>query len=119
MAELPEPWTERTPERLSSFDLEPAFGRGEQLQRLRDELTEAEAAAAVPAAPAKPQREWGPFMTYLQMPWSYGDRCPGDTWHRLRCRAGRHDIGGGHPMQLEGAIVFIERRCRWCGVEPA
>ena len=116
MAELPERWTERTPERQSSFDLEPAFGRGEQVQRLRDELA---AAPPIPTTPPKPRREWGPFMTYLQMPWSYGDSYPGDFWHRLRCRVGRHEINGGHPMQVEGAVVFIERRCRWCGVEPA
>lgn len=116
MGELPEPWTEKTPERLSSFDLEPAFGRAEQVQRLRDELA---SAPAPPAIPPELRRERGPFITYLRMPWSYGDRYPGDSWRRLRCRVGRHQISGGHPMQLDGAVVFIERRCRWCGVEPA
>lgn len=122
VAELPERWTERTPERHSSFDLEPAFGRAEQVERLREEVAAAEAAHAVAAAEpgrSAPGREWGPFMTCLQMPWSYGDRGPGDFWHRVRCRVGRHEISGGHPMQLDGAVVFIERQCRWCGVVPA
>lgn len=116
MAELPERWTDRTPERHSSFDLEPASGRAEQVQRLRDELAADQESAAVPEPPG---REWGPFMTCLQMPWSYGDRGPGDFWHRIRCRVGRHEISGGHPMQLDGAVVFIERHCRWCGIVPA
>jgi len=59
-------------------------------------------------------RERGPFLTYLGMPWSYGDRHSRDRWHRLQCRLGRHDMWGGHTMQVDGAVVFIERQCRWC-----
>lgn len=71
------------------------------------------------AAPdlGKHRREPGPFVTYLSMPWSYGDRDTGDRWHRLQCRLGRHDMHGGHVMQVDGAVVFIERRCRWCEAE--
>ena len=60
------------------------------------------------------RRERGPFLTYLGMPWSYGDRDSSDRWHRLQCRLGRHDMRGGHTMQVDGAVVFIERQCRWC-----
>jgi hypothetical protein len=111
-----ERWTEKTPERQSLFDRTPAGGRAAAVQRLREEINQP---SDPPAIPPKPPREWGPFMTYLQMPWSYGDRCPGDFWHRMRCRIGRHEIAGGHPMQLAGAVVFVERHCRWCGLEPA
>ena len=115
MAEDLERWTEKTPERQSLLDRTPALGRAAQVQRLREEINQP---SDPPAIPPKPPREWGPFMTYLQMPWSYGDRCPGDFWHRVRCRVGRHEIAGGHPMQLAGAVVFVERHCRWCGLEP-
>ena len=109
-----ERWTEKTPERQSLFDRTPAVGRAAAVERLREETNRP---CDPPAIPPKPPREWGPFMTYLQMPWSYGDRAPGDFWHRMRCRIGRHEIAGGHPMQLAGAVVFVERHCRWCGLE--
>lgn len=66
----------------------------------------------------KPRRERGPFVTYMRVPWSYGDREAGERWHNLRCRFGRHEIHGGHTMQLGSDMVFVERRCRWCGVNP-
>ncbi len=115
MAEELERWTERTPERQTLFDRTPAVGRSQEVARLQEEQAKA---PDPPAVPPKPAREWGPFMTYLQMPWSYGDRAPGDFWHRIRCRLGRHEIAGGHSMPLAGAVVFVERHCRWCGVEP-
>ncbi len=86
-----------------------------------DEPAPVELTAPVELADAgKRPRERGPFLTYLNMPWSYGDRAPSDRWHRLQCRLGRHDMWGGHPMQVDGAIVFIERQCRWCdaGASP-
>jgi len=108
MAELPELWTESTPE-----------VRRSQLERSRTSGLEREAETFVPAPPdeppaQKPRRERGPFVTYLQMPWSYGDQRRSDLWHRMQCRWGRHKMTGGHSMQLDGAIVFIERHCRWC-----
>ena len=115
MAEELEPWTERTPEPQSLVDRTPALGRAAEVQRLREQINQP---SDPPAIPPKPPRERGPFMTYLQMPWSYGDRAPGDFWHRTRCRVGRHEIAGGHAMQLAGAVVFVERQCRWCGREP-
>ncbi len=111
MAHLLEPWTERTPTPTGTGDLVP--------------MAESAASAAVPALPdppaleaAKPERERGPFLTYLCMPWSYGDRMPGEAWHRWKCRLGRHVIVGGHTMQLGGTDVFVARQCRWCGAEP-
>ena len=69
----------------------------------------------------KRRRARGPFLTYLGMPWSYGDRDSSDRWHRLQCRRGRHEMHGGHTMQVDGAVVFIERQCRWCdaGASPS
>jgi hypothetical protein len=70
--------------------------------------------------PPPPPPERGPFVTYLCMPWSYGDSDTlADKWRRLRCRRGRHEISGGHLMQVGGSETFIERRCRWCGAVPA
>ncbi len=66
----------------------------------------------------KPPRERGPFLTYLLLPWSYGDGDSGERWHRVQCFVGRHGMGGGHTMQVDGEVVFIERRCRWCGAGP-
>lgn len=71
------------------------------------------------AEPGRRPRERGPFLTYLSMPWSYGDRDSGDRWHRLQCRLGRHDMHGGHVMQVDGEVVFVERQCRWCEVEAS
>jgi len=109
MAELPELWTERTPERQHLPDLVPMTGPS--------------ADGEPPPEPATNQagtdrRERGPFLTYLCLPWSYGDRTRGERWHRLQCRRNRHQVDGGHVMQLAGAAVFVERRCRWCGHQP-
>jgi hypothetical protein len=113
VAEELERWTERTPEWQSLFDRTPAIELSREVARLQHELA---TAADPPALP--PKREWGPFMTSLLMPWSYGDRAPGDFWHHMLCRVGRHEIAGGHSMQLAGTVVFVERQCRWCGLEP-
>ena len=102
MAEELERWTEKTPERQSLFDRTPAIGLSRDVARLQQELAKP---PDPPAVPPKPRREWGPFMTYLQMPWSYGDRSPGDFWHRVRGRVGRHEIAGGHSKQLAGALA--------------
>ncbi len=94
MAELPEVWRERTPARVDDTPPPPAPG---------------------PAEPPRHRRERGPFLTYLFLPWSYGEREPGERWHRVRCRFRRHEMAGGEMVQLGGEIVFLERRCRWCG----
>lgn len=113
MAEHPELWTERTPAPRHLFDRAPAFGLAGEVERLSQEA----APDPVPLEPRKPPRERGPFLTYLCLPWSYGDRRRGDRWRRMQCRRRRHEMTGGHPMQVGGDITFIERRCRWCGAE--
>ncbi len=111
MAEHPELWTEKTPEPLS--DRTPALGVSRDLERMPLEVAPAEA----PLGPGKPRRERGPFVTYLCLPWSYGegDRQPGEAWHRMKCRLRRHQMTGGQMVQVGGELVFLERTCRWCG----
>jgi hypothetical protein len=119
MAELPEVWSDKTPDvrpdttpaRRSLFDRTPTFGLAQAAELLGGELP----APPVDPAPNKPRREHGPFLTHLLLPWSYGDRVPGDRWHQFRCRIGRHAMIGGHAMQLDSTEVFVERRCRYCG----
>ena len=115
MAEHPELWTERTPEQPYLFGRAPAFGLARDAERRPPEVPP----DPVPIARGRPRRERGPFVTYLCLPWSYGDRSPGDFWHRLRCRLGRHEMTGGHTVQLGGDFVFIERSCRWCNGETS
>lgn len=115
MAELPEIWTEKTPARPGLFDRAPTFGVAHEAERL---AAQPPPEAADENEPRKPRRQHGPFLTHLLLPWSYGDRSPGDRWHRLQCWRGRHALVGGHAMQLDSAIVFVERRCRWCGSLP-
>jgi hypothetical protein len=100
MAEHPELWTEKTPERVP--DRTPAVPASQDLE---------------PPPPPPARRERGPFLTYLFLPWSYGDgdRQPGEAWHRMKCRLRRHQMVGGHMVQVGGDIVFLERTCRWCG----
>ncbi len=112
MAEHPELWTDKTPERLP--DRTPAFGAGRDLERVAHDVVPADP----PPVPPTPRRERGPFLTYLFLPWSYGDgdRQPGEAWHRMKCRLRRHQMTGGHMVQLGGEVVYLERTCRWCGV---
>ena len=114
VAEDLERWTDRTPEHL--FNRLPAFGLARDAERVGE--LGLPAPDTFEAEPVRPRRERGPFVTYLNMPWSYGDRPERHFWHRVRCRLGRHEIHGGHPMQLAGELIFIERQCRWCGMEP-
>lgn len=106
MAEHPELWTEKTPEPLSDRTPVP----------MAQEIVPADDAPPPPAP--KPRRERGPFLTYLFLPWSYGDgdRQPGEAWHRMKCRLRRHQMVGGHMVQVGGDVVYLERTCRWCGV---
>lgn len=114
MAEHPELWTEGTPEQRYLFDRPPSFGLARDAERMRDGIP-----PVIPRInPPKRGRERGPFVTHLRLPWAYGDRSPGDLWHRMQCRRGHHDAVGGHTMQLASTVVFIERQCRWCGGEP-
>jgi len=114
MAEHPEPWRDTTPEQRPLFGVAPAFGLAREAGRPPQEFP----AAPTRTEPRRRRRERGPFLTYLQMPWSYSDGNTGDRWHRVRCLLGRHGMGGGHTMQFDGTVTFIERRCRWCGTEP-
>ena len=110
MAEHPELWTERTPEPLA--DRTPVLGVSHELARIGEETPHEE-----PPPPREPRRERGPFVTYLFLPWSYGDgdRQPGESWHRMKCRLRRHQMTGGHMVQVGGELVLVERSCRWCG----
>jgi hypothetical protein len=112
MAEHPELWTERSPEQRYLFDHQPTFGLAGEAERMR---------GGEPPAPrvstARRRRQRGPMLTYLRLPWSYSERSPGDVWHRMKCRRGRHEMAGGHAMQLGSTVVFVERRCRWCGAK--
>ena len=114
MADYPELWTEKTPERRYLFDQVPTFGLAHDAEKMRQGVPPPIRAART----GKRRRERGPFVTHMRLPWSYGDHTAVDTWHRMRCRLGRHEIRGGHTMQLGSAMVFVERRCRWCGAEP-
>jgi hypothetical protein len=109
-----ERWTDRTPEPR------PAFGLAREAERMPMPVVPADpdVVEGDTPAPPDPSRERGPFVTYLLLPWSY-DRTTGESWHRLKCRLGRHEIGGGHTMQIGGDLVFVERRCRWCEAAPA
>ena len=114
MAEHPELWTEQTAEQRYLFDRAPTFGVAREAERMRQ---------GIPPTPRTPdprkrRRERGPFVTHLRLPWSYSERNSGDIWHRIQCRWGRHQMSGGHTMQLGSTLVFVERRCRWCGSPP-
>jgi hypothetical protein len=112
VAEHPELWTDRTPERRTQLDRAPRFGLARDVERLP--LDAFQAPEVLPRIrPSRPVRVRGPFLTYLWLPWSYGDRETGGRWHRMRCRLGRHQMDGGQTVQLDGEVVFIERRCRW------
>jgi hypothetical protein len=113
MAEHLELWTERTPERVARPN------RAEQVVRMRETALETLETLEAPVAPRKPRRERGPFVTYLRLPWSYGDRERTDVWRRIQCRLRRHEMRGGEHVQLSGEVIFIERRCRWCGADAA
>ncbi len=113
MAEDLERWTERTPERVS-------FGLAREAELQPSPAPPAPPADEDPAVVDESEPERGAFLTYLLLPWSYGDHDTiADKWRRLRCRRGRHEMAGGHTMQLGGDVTFIERSCRWCGAEPS
>lgn len=109
MAEDLERWTEKTPEKRYLFDQVPTFGLARDAELMRQGVPPARRVAK------KRRRERGPFVTYLRMPWSYGDRSPSDLWRQVQCRRGHHVMSGGHTMQLGSAAVFVERQCRFCG----
>ncbi|HEX3620808.1 MAG TPA: hypothetical protein VHT97_00675 [Acidimicrobiales bacterium] len=117
MADDLELWTDRSPE-VQPRSVHPAtFGLARAAELVADECL-IPPPALDPPEPPRPSRERGPFVTYLCLPWNYGDRNTGEAWHRLLCRLGRHEMAGGHTMQLGGDVVFVERRCRWCDVAP-
>jgi hypothetical protein len=102
-------WSERTPEPVGDLHPLPVQDAGAGQAELVPALAPADDVEAPP--------ERGPFVTYLCLPWSYG-RNTGERWHRMRCRVGRHEMAGGELMQVGGAEIFVERRCRWCEACP-
>ena len=96
------------------FDRPPTFGLARDAERMREGMPPVRRTVR----PRRRQRERGPFVTYLRLPWAYSDRNAGDIWHRMQCRVGRHEVHGGSTMQLGSAVVFLERQCRWCGAAP-
>jgi hypothetical protein len=106
-----ERWTERTPDRA------PTFGLAREAELLPVPVPDPEPTDDAPAP--DPGDDRGAFLTYLCLPWSYGDHDTlGDKWRRLRCRRGRHEMIGGQTMQVGGAVAYLERRCRWCEAAP-
>jgi hypothetical protein len=109
-----ERWTEPTAEQRYLYGRVPSFGLARDAELMRQGVAPV---IPRPERTRRPQRERGPFLTYLRLPWSYGDRSPGDLWHRMQCRRGHHEVIGGHTMQLGSTVVYVERRCRWCDAE--
>ncbi len=81
MAEHPELWTDTTPEQRYLFDRPPSFGLARDAERMRGGITPVIPRTRV----GKVRRVRGPFVTYLRLPWAYGDRS-----------------GGAHQLATEG-----------------
>ena len=117
MAELPEVRSpllpQRPPEPRQLYDRPHAYGVARELERMK---------AGVVPPPRTPRTRTrrerrGPWASFRR--WSASrDRGPADAWHRIRCRMGRHEMRGGHQMQLGSRFVFVERRCMWCDARP-
>lgn len=123
MAELPERRTDQLPTRPLApaplFGHAPAFGVAHDLDLMKQ--------GALPPRTPRPQsrRHQAAVAAYgqprgrrMRTWWASRDRGPGDLWHRVLCRFGRHEMRGGHQLQLGSRFVFVERRCQWCGATP-
>jgi hypothetical protein len=116
VAELPELRSERVPARPDPpaplFGQPPAFGVARDLELMkRGELA--------PRVPRPPRRSRLPMpgaepRGRFRGRWATRQTGPADLWHRILCRYGRHDMRGGHQLQLGSEFVYVERRCQWC-----
>ena len=118
MAELPDvrssllPTHPPAPRQL--YDRPHAYGVARDLEHIKQGFVPP---PRTPRIQRRPRREWGPWAAFRR--WSATrERGPGDVWHRIRCRMGRHEMRGGHQMQLGSRYVFVERRCVWCDAPP-
>jgi hypothetical protein len=124
MAELPQLRSDRRPAfpppPAPLFGQPPSFGVAHDLELLKH--------GALPPRPPRPgrsrrrgregaRRQWP--LSGVRRWWASRDRRPSDLVHRVLCRVGRHDMRGGHQMQLGSTFVHVERRCQWCGARPS
>lgn len=112
MAELPELRSDRRP--APPPPPAPLYGRPASFGVARD-LELMKQGALPPRVPRPPRQTRLPLGRIEGRP-RRGSRETGaaELWHRLLCRLGRHDMRGGHQLQLGSEFVFVERRCRWC-----
>jgi hypothetical protein len=120
VAELPELWSDRLPERPAPprqlYDRPHAYGVGKELERMKEGFVPPPRTPRV--QPRGRRGRSGPRGS-LRGWWAARDNRPVDVWHRVRCRTGHHDIRGGGQMQLGSRFVLVERRCIWCDAEPS
>ncbi|HEV2759313.1 MAG TPA: hypothetical protein VGV86_07050 [Acidimicrobiales bacterium] len=120
MAELPELWSDRLPDRPPPpgmlFDRAHSYGVAHDLERMRAGLGPEPRARRVRTRGVR--RRSGP-LAVLRRWWATTDNGPADVWHRIRCGTGHHDFRGGHQVQLGSRFVLVERRCAWCDCEPS
>lgn len=120
MAELPELWSDRSPEKPAPpaplFGRPPSFGVAHDLELMKQ--------GALPPRTRRPQRhrrlrgEGEGSWAGVRRRWADSDNTPADIWHRIRCRTGHHELRGGEQMQLGSRYVYLERRCIWCDAAP-
>jgi hypothetical protein len=119
VAELPELWSDKTPERPSPprqlYDRPHAYGVARDLERIKEGFVPPPRTPRV--QPRSRRARTGPPGSFRRW-WAGRNSGPVDLWRRVRCRTGHHDIRGGHQMQLGSRFVLIERRCIWCDAEP-
>ena len=120
MAELPEVWPTRLPDRppppRQLYDRPHAYGVARELERIKEGFVPPPRTPRIPVRARR--RRSGPLGAARRW-WAATTVRPVDVWHRMRCRAGRHDFRGGHQMQLGSSFVHVERRCMWCDAEPS
>jgi hypothetical protein len=112
VAELPELRFERSP--APPPPPAPLFGRPANFGVARD-LELMKQGALPPRTPRPPRETRLPLRRITpRSRRSRRETGAADLWHRVLCRYGRHDIRGGHQLQLGSEFVYVERRCRWC-----
>jgi len=138
VAEYPELWSDRSPVPGPLFNREHRFGVARDLERMR-EGTLPVPARALPypevdrivrdhpldhrvwqcRSEARTRPLHGRSLMHMRIRWANRNRHLDDVWHRLMCRAGRHEIHGGEQIQVGSRLVNVERRCRWCDAGPS